>query len=579
MNKKLFLLILIPALVLIGAYAFVRYSVKAAVSRDEEIFSTSLKKADSSAAKQTSTLDLRPLFMERLHQIVARASDNIYDFTIDSMDIDVLLSTAVFYDVVLKPNKEKASLLQKTGEGPEEIYSLTLKKVEVHGINADDALTQKTMDYELVRIINPVFEIYRNGKSKALKEDFTQGFLKEMKKLSVKNLVVEGGKVIIHNKGKQKVLNDLSVNMKNIVVDSATRLDKKRFLFARNANLSFRNYKTIPDKNEYRLAIDKVNIEATEQKLTLTGLSYQSTLDKKQFARRQKFAKEYFRFSVPSVTLTGVDWWRIINEEEITAEELTVNNGKLFVYLDRSLTPKSRVGSFPVQLLSKLPLKLSIDHLRASNLDLAYEEYNPISKQSGTIYMDNIRMHVTNISNLPGGKKPVAVNASTLFMHKVPINADFVFQRNNSGTFTAHINSDKDFDGSLINSFAPSLGLVEFKDGTLQKIDAVIKGDESKANGKVTVLYKDLKLHLLEKDRNEKELDKKGFTTFFANSFLLKKDNPGKGEKARNALVDFERIAEGGFFMLVWKTTIAGALKTIGAPTKIAYKTVNQPVR
>ena len=164
-------------------------------------------------------------------------------------------------------------------------------------------------------------------------------------------------------------------------------------------------------------------------------------------------------------------------------------------------------------------------------------------------------------------------------MRKIPINADFVFQKNKSGSFTARINSNKNFEGSLLNSFAPSLALVEFKDGSLQKIDAVIKGDESKASGKVTVLYKDLKLHLLEKDKGEKELDKKGVTTFFANSFVLKKDNPKNGQAPRIEQVDFKRIPEGGFFMLVWKTTMAGALKTIGAPTKIAGKTVSLPTK
>ena len=68
----------------------------------------------------------------------------------------------------------------------------------------DDALTQRTMDYKLVRLINPVFEIYRSKKENASKEDFTQRFLKEMKKLSVKNLVVEGGKEAIKTGKKMR---------------------------------------------------------------------------------------------------------------------------------------------------------------------------------------------------------------------------------------------------------------------------------------------------------------------------------------------------------------------------------------
>jgi hypothetical protein len=48
------------------------------------------------------------------------------------------------------------------------------------------------MDYKLVKLTNPVFEIYRNtNDTKEIKEDFTQRFLKEMKKLSVQNLIVD----------------------------------------------------------------------------------------------------------------------------------------------------------------------------------------------------------------------------------------------------------------------------------------------------------------------------------------------------------------------------------------------------
>jgi hypothetical protein len=226
----------------------------------------------------------------------------------------------------------------------------------------------------------------------------------------------------------------------------------------------------------------------------------------------------------------------------------------------------------------KLPFKISVEHLKANNFDLAYEEFNPISKQSGTIYMDNVSMNIANVSNLEQkATRPVTVNATALFMHKIPIKADFVFSRANyrTGGFTARINADKDFDGSLINSFSMPMGMVKIEKGQLQKLHANLQGNELKASGDVAILYKDLKLHLLEKDRGEKQLDKKGFTTFFANTFILKKDNPKGGEEPRKAQAEFKRIPEGGFFMLVWKTIMTGALKTIGAPTKIANKTVN----
>ena len=132
------------------------------------------------------------------------------------------------------------------------------------------------------------------------------------------------------------------------------------------------------------------------------------------------------------------------------------------------------------------------------------------------------------------------------------------------------------FQADLFNSVAMPLGLVKIHDGTLKKLQANIKGNQRRAGGDVLVLYNDLKLDMLEKQNGG--LDKKDVTTFFANAFVLKKDNPKAGTETRHVTATFDRIPEAGFFALVWKTILTGTLKTIGAPTKIASKTSNGPV-
>jgi hypothetical protein len=115
---------------------------------------------------------------------------------------------------------------------------------------------------------------------------------------------------------------------------------------------------------------------------------------------------------------------------------------------------------------------------------------------------------------------------------------------------------------------------MKMEKGTLHSVEASITGDQWKATGHVFIPYLDLKLSLMEKDKGEKALDKKSVTTFLANLFVLKKNNPKEGKEARREQAAFTRIPEGGFFMLVWKTMLVGALKTIGAPEKLASKTV-----
>jgi hypothetical protein len=232
------------------------------------------------------------------------------------------------------------------------------------------------------------------------------------------------------------------------------------------------------------------------------------------------------------------------------------------------------MGQFPNQLLMKLPVHLDIAQLRLRNLDLSYEEFNPASQQSGTIYLDNATLDMHHVSNLPNRTEPITVKATALFMHRLPIQADFSFDRVDyrSGAFTAKIRSDVPFGGDLVNPFAVPLGLTRIEKGSLKTLSADIKGNQSEANGKVTITYNNLKLALLEKDRSTKPMDKKDVTTFLANVFVLKKDNPRNGQAPRQEMAEFKRDPNGGFFKLVWKTMLVGALKTIGAPVKIAQK-------
>ncbi len=573
MNKKIFLLILVPALLIIGAYVYIRYSLKAGIDRDGEKIATLTNKPDS-----TSLLDLRPLFIERLKQLVAKTSNNIYELSVGDMKMDVLASELSFQNVALKPNKERADSLRRLGLAPAETVAFTFENLQVEGINIDEAISSKTMDYKLVKLTNPIFEIYRNtSDKKEVKEDFTQRFLKEMEELSVKSLQVVGGKIIVHSKGKTTELKDVAIAMDDILIDSASRTDKTRFLFAKKARLSFNDYKAVAGKGQYDLSIAKVNIEAPEQKLILTNLSFSPQLSKEAFVRKQKTAKEYYEVSLPSVTLSGVDWWNLMNEEELLANEINIPSGKFSIYLNRSLPPASKMGNFPVQLLMKMPMKIKVERVKADNLDLAYEEFNPLSQQSGTLRINNISMDIANVSNFKGGNQsPVTIKGRGMMMGKIPINADFVFSRKNyqSGSFTARILAPEAFQGSLLNPFAMPVGMVKIERGELQRLEASIKGDERQASGDVRILYQDLKLVLLEKDKGQAELDRKGVTSFFANAFILKKDNPKKGDAVRTAQVEFKRIEEGGFFMLIWKVIMTGALKTVGAPTKIARKQV-----
>ncbi len=575
MSRKLFFILLVPTVLLVAGYLYLHLSLSK-TNKTEEKTTGKTETTDSLGGQKVSKADLRPLFITRMQQLLKKSSNGLYDLTIGDMTIDVLTSTIALLDVTVKRDEIILNELRKAGELPQNIFDLSFQKLVIDGINIDDAITSKTMDYRVIRLVNPVIHVYRNpvkNKQKESPEDFSQRFLKEMTKLAIERLAIEGGTIISHDtKNTTNKLNEVSVNMNNVLLDSTTRTDKSRFLFAKEATISFSNYVTQTKDGLYTFRIGRGTITAPQQQASLQNLSFTSPLSREQFMKRQKIAKELYNLTLASATLSNIDWWALFNGEELAADEMLAKAGKLTIYCDRSLPPRSRVGNFPNQLLAKLPLKMKINTLRVQNLDLAYTEYNPGSKQTGTVYLDNIELNGTNLSTTKG--KPVMMKGTALLMHKIPLSADFTFNMRNpeSGAFTANILVDENFEGGLLNAFTVPLGMLKVEQGSLQKLQASMKGDQSKATGNVLMLYKDLKIHLMEKDKGKAALDKKNVTTFLANLFVIKNDNPKKGSEPRKETASYRRDANGGFFMLIWKTVLVGALKTIGVPEKLAYK-------
>lgn len=584
MSRKLFLLVALPALLLIAGYVALQVYLRTSIRNEEKqsvqtVVATDSQqgKPDSLDGKKVSDLDLRPLFIERLQQLVQKSSNGLYNLTIGGMTVDVLASKISLRNVAVHPDAKAVAALQSAGGLPGDVYHLRFKSLEIEGVNLDDAVTSKTMDYKLVKLVNPFIEIDHRKADKKSKssESFSQRFLKEMEKLSIDRLVVEGGNIVVHYKteGSTKKLANVRVAMNNILLNETTRLDKDRFLFAKEAKLEFHDFQTRTKDGLYNFKIGAVAVDAPRQKITLRNLSFGSTMSKEAFVKKQKVAKEMYGLSLPSISISGVDWWAALNGEELKASEVETAGGKFSVYFDRALPPKNKMGNFPNQILMKLPAKLDIDRMKVRGLDVSYEERNPLSQQSGTIYLDNASMELTNLHNTAGGS-PVVVNGTALLMHQVPISASFRFDMKNykAGAFTASIKSNQPFDGTLLNSFAVPLGMMKLEKGELQKLQAQMTGNELGAGGNVLVLYKDLKLSLLEKDKGKSALDKKDVTSFLANLFVLKKDNPKERQEPREVQAQYKRDPEGGFMMVVWKTILVGVLKTIGAPEKIAYK-------
>ena len=115
-------------------------------------------------------------------------------------------------------------------------------------------------------------------------------------------------------------------------------------------------------------------------------------------------------------------------------------------------------------------------------------------------------------------------------MHKIPMRNGFTFNlsKYKTGDFTMDLNVGA-IDTSILNPITEPMGEFMIKKGTIQRGIAHVTGNNFKGGGKGELLYKDLYLVGLKKDKNKPSgIKKKSIVSFFGNVFLIKNNNPKK---------------------------------------------------
>ncbi len=115
------------------------------------------------------------------------------------------------------------------------------------------------------------------------------------------------------------------------------------------------------------------------------------------------------------------------------------------------------------------------------------------------------------------------------------------------------------------------MGPADIKEGRLNGFSFDLKGDNYSMGGTVKMLYDDLKVALLERDKGASEMDKKFLTSLLAN-FVIKNSNPKGNDDVRVEQVQLARNTNRSLFNLCWKTLFKGMRQTLGIKQEMAVQ-------
>lgn len=561
---------------MLGAYIYLRVVLKTPGFTPAQATSTT-----ETTKPAENFLDLKPKLIEKLQQLVKQGSNGLYNLFIHELKPDVLNSRISISDASLVPDTTAIKNLTQSKNLPEAIFKIKADSIWIDGLGLKDILSKDVIDVKTIRIHQPTIEVYNQksaGHTDTSSKTLYQRLTTQLKHLGIDKVIIDGGTLVSHHPDKKPdtKFNDITINLSNILIDSTTQFDRNRFLFAKDAELSMKDYSVPSSNNLYTFKVGSFSISATKKLLVAKNIMLQPHYSKDEFQQHTKTQLERYSINIPSIEFKNTDWWKLINSEVLEADYARINTADISVYLDRRKPSDGGMRrSFPHQLIMQLGMKINIRKLAVNDLDLSYEEYSTLSGKKGKIDIKNIHGTISNLTNLPGvisRNRFTTVAASGVFMNIAPVDLTLKFDLANykTGNFSATLKSNSGFNGSAINSMSEPLGLFMVKKGNLKKLDAQVSGDNYKASGNVLMLYDDLHLTPLKKDpQNPGELKKKSVTSFIANSFVLKDENPTKDGQVRKETASYTRKS-GTFFNLIWKTIFVGILKTIGAPEKLA---------
>jgi hypothetical protein len=529
-----------------------------------------------------SLLDLKPRIVEKLQQLVKQGSNGLYNLFIQELKPDILNSNLQISNASLIPDTTAIMKLERLNILPDEIFRIKADSIWIEGLGLKDILSKDVIDVKSIHILQPAIDVYsrknsghRNHSSKNLYQRLTD----QMKHIGIGNVIIDRGTLIVHHYAKKPPtkFNGIAIHLTDIVIDSTTQFDKNRFLFAKQAELTMKDYSVPTSDNLYTFKIGTIAITATKKLLVAKNIVLQPHYSKDQFQQHIRTQLERYEITIPSIKLENTDWTNLINNQTLQAGLAEINAASIHVYLDRRKPSDGGLRqSFPHQILMKLKLKINIQRLNVADLDLGYEEFSTLSNSVGKLNINQVHGFINNLTNQSEAIKRnhfTTVSVSGIIMHRAPAHLDLRLDlaHYKTGVFSASLNSIKSFNGTDVNPVAEPLGLFKVKRGELKQLTAHINGNNYKASGEVLMLYNNLHITPLKKDaQNPAELKKKSVTSFIANTFLLKNENPSKEGQVRKEKASFNRRS-GTFFNLIWKTILVGILKTIGAPEKLAY--------
>ena len=374
-------------------------------------------------------------------------------------------------------------------------------------------------------------------------------------------------KVVANEKDKYK-LGNITIKVNEVEADELYKVQTYPLRYSKEVEVAVRSVGIKSKDNKYDYLFDRIILNSLKKQLRIASFVIKPYTNELAFAASSEFQADRYDVKLNDILLDGIVMDDLL-DEKLIASQLIVNKTSARIYRDltRTLEKKSKVGNYPSQLITGLDMPLKIDKAILKNAYIEYKEKEVVSDSTGIVSFANSTITISNITNIPAAiQSNPAMNMifDTKALGSIPLKGNFKFFLNSeTGNFEVNGTVSK-FDALLLNKVYIPMALIRVKDGKVNEINFNLTGNDTSAKGDFVMKYENLKVDVLKRDKDSKEIKKRGLLTFAAN-LIVKNNNPNNGT-LRKEKPEYDRDIYKSFFNLVWKTIFEGMGKTVGLP-------------
>ncbi|MEZ4685944.1 MAG: hypothetical protein R3B47_07705 [Bacteroidia bacterium] len=385
--------------------------------------------------------------------------------------------------------------------------------------------------------------------------------------LQANEVLVENGSIAMKpRRGMRWEVEEFSLQLDNFLVDRFERVN--RYMYSDELKLEVcKQHMVLPD-SLYHLNIGNWKLDSRQKRLDVEALFLEPRLGMYEFAAARGYAIDRADLHIPRMRVLDFDAQALLTEYRLHLGRLQVFSPSLDLFRDAQ-----QPDSFPDsqatmhELLRNFPIPLQVDSTYIDNGRIRYSLHEDEADRPGELSFDHITLHGSAFSN---DKNVHKKHPETIFdgqfksMDSVDVSIRFRFDHqspNDHYSITGIIGNVPDL--AVFNPMLEPAGFVSIREGAAEKLIFNIELDKNMAEGRMRFYYNDLRVKVLSK----KKETFKGFESFLANSFVLRKSNP-RAQFLRVGRICYEREPHRSVFRFWARAFLTGVQSSIGLKEK-----------